>query len=424
MEDKKGSKKEIKVTIDTEEMKKYLQEAADKLSEEMNIKGFRPGKAPLEVVRNSVGEEKFWNEATKVAVEKTYPKILEEKDIFAISQPEITFSQSAPGNDLIYKASFFVMPDINLPDYKKIAKEVVEDKGGQVEVSDGEVDDTLEKIRESRATLKKVEREAEEGDQVEISFTGSVDGEKRVEEENMKLILGRENYSLLKDFEDEITGMKPGEKVEFEIDLPEGKNREEEEEKKMKIELKVETVSERSLPELTDEFAASLHESVTDLKELQEKVGEGIESEKKAERREKLKMEIVQKLIENTDLEVPEVLVGKELENMKMQMERRLQQNATTFEDYLDQIGKTEEELKEEWRDKASDNVAAAIILHKLAEEEKIEVSDREIEEEVERHFKMSGRKKEEENDENLHRLRSYIHDMKKNEKIFDFLID
>jgi trigger factor len=146
--------------------------------------------------------------------------------------------------------------------------------------------------------------------------------------------------------------------------------------------------------------------------ELKEKIEEGIKSEKEARKKEKVKMEIVQKLIKNTDLDIPEVLVERELDNMKQQMERRVQQMGKSFEDYLEEINKSEEDLRNEWTEKAEDNVAAAIILHKVAEKENIEPTEEEIEEEIDNHFAASGRNKEEESEENLKRLRGYVGDM------------
>ncbi len=424
VKDKKGSKKELTVEVSTEEMEKYLDQAAEHLSQEMEIKGFRKGKAPREVVENSFGKEKFWQESSRIAVEDTYQKALKEKDLFAVSQPEVEFVKSAPGNELVYKAEFYVMPDFELPDYEELSSEVLSDEKQEVSVSEQELDETLERIQNSRATTKAVDREAKKNDEVTIDFTGEVDGEKKIGEEDFKFSLGSGQFSTLEGFEDEILGMKAGENKDFKVSIPEESPNADLAGKEIDFNLELKSVMEKELPELTDEFASSLHKDVSDLDELKEKIREGIKSEKETEEDEEVKMKIVQKLIENTEIDLPEVLVERELGNMKTQMERQLQQREVTFEEYLDQIDKSEEELKEEWRSKAEDNVAAAIILHKVAEKEDIEVEQEEIEKEVETHLKMQGRQKEQVEEKDLNRLRSYIHDMKKNQKIFDFLMD
>ena len=424
IEDKENSKKELKVTIPLDEFEDFADEAANNLSKEMDIKGFRPGNAPREVVENSVGKEKLWQEAARIAVEKTYPEIIKEKDLFAISQPEVDFVQLAPGNDLVYKASFYTMPEFDLPNYKDLAKEVVDEKDKDIEVDDKEVEDTLERIQNSRAVSKEVDREAKNGDQVTISFTGEVDGEKRIEEEDFDFELGTGQFDSLKGFEDQVVGMKVDETKDFTVEIPEDSSNKELAGKTIDFDLELKSVSEKELPELTDEFAKSLHPNVSNLDELKEQIKDGIRSEKETKNEEALKMEIVQKLIEATDFPIPDVLIERELNNMETKMERQLQQSGVTFEDYLDQIDKTKDDLREEWKPKAEDNVAAAIILHKIAEKEEIEVSDEEIEEEVKKHINQMGQSIEDQDEHNLHRLKSYIHDIKKNEKIFDFLMN
>ncbi len=425
LEDKENSKKELKVTIETDDFEEYVDRAVQNLSQEMDIKGFRPGNAPREVVENSVGKEKVWQEAARIAVEKTYPEALKEKDLFAISQPEVEFTQLAPGNDLVYTASFYTMPELDLPDYKKISGEVVsESEDEEVEVDDKEVEDTLERIQNSRATTRAVDREAKDNDHVTISFVGEVDEEKRIEEEDFDFELGTNQFDSLKGFEEKILGMKAGEDKNFEVEIPEDSQNKELAGKKINFNLKLESVKEKEVPELTDEFAQNLHPNVSNLEELEEKIKEGIRSEKETKKDESLKMKIVQNLIEATDFPIPDVLVERELNNMETKMERQLQQSGVTFEDYLEQIDKTKDDLRDEWRSKAEDNVSAAIILHKIAEEENIEVTEDEIEEEVEKHMKASGRSLEDVEDQNLNRLKAHIRDIKKNDKIFEFLMN
>ncbi len=423
LEDLEKSKKEMKITVSVEEMEKHLTEAVNELSSEMKIKGFRPGNAPKEVVENAVGKEKVWEEAAKKAIEETYPEAIKEKDLFPISQPEVEFSQLAPGNPFIYKAKFYIMPEVDLPDYEKIAKEIVKKESKEVKVEEKEVDETMERIRESRATRKEVDREAKKGDSVSIDFKGKLDDENEIKEEDFNFELGTGQFATLEGFEDQILKMKAGEEKEFKIEIPEDSGNEHLAGKKIDFSLKLNSVKEKELPELTDDFAKSLHHNVSGLDELKEKVREGIESEKKTENEEALKMKIVQSLIKNTEVDIPDILVEREIDNMKSQLEMQLSQSGVGFEDYLNQIGKKEEDLRSEWSDKAEENVAAAIILHKISEKEDIEVSEEEVEEEVDKHFKMSGRTKEEETQESLERLRSYIQDLKKNQKLFDFLM-
>ncbi len=420
---KSETKRELEVVISVAEMEDYLNKAAKELSDQMDIKGFRPGNAPREIVENSVGKEKLWEEAAKGAIQETYPKIVEEKDLFTISQPKVELMKCVPGNDVVYKAEVYIMPEIKLPDYKKIAKDVTEKESKDIEVTEKELEDTLGRIRESRAKIRRVEREAQEGDTVTINFVGSFedDSDKKIEEKDFKLNLGKGELGALKGFEEEIYGMKEGEKKNFSLEMPPMQEEKDAAGKKVNIEVEMLSVMERELPEINDEFASSLP-NIENVKELKEKVKEGIKAEKKNKEKERKKMMIMENIKKETDFEVPEVLIEKELDNIINNLKHQVANSGASFEDYLKQIGKTEEDLRKESRRKAEENVSYALILHAISNEENIEVSNEEIEKEIEKHFQATGRKKEEEKEENMEKMRAYVYDVIKNQKVFQIL--
>ncbi len=422
IERKTDTKREIEVTIPPEEMEQYKEKAAKKLGDEMNIKGFRPGNAPLSVVENSVGSEKLYEEAAREAIQETYPKIIEENDLFALSSPQVNIVKCAPGNEVVYKATVYVMPEIDLPDYKKIANDTVKNEKENVEVTEKEINDMIEKIRENKAKIQKVEREAKKGDSVIINFTGAFDDkEEKIEEKNFQITLGGGEMSVLGNFEDNLEGMKAGEMKTFPIDIPKSDDKGEFSGKKVTFDVEMVSVMEKELPEINDDLAKSFPEIET-LEELKNKIKEGMKKDKEAKEKEKLKVKVLENIKKEVSFEVPEVLVEKELENMLNSVKNQLAQNNSSFETYLEEIGKTEENLKKEWRKKAEENVAYALLLHKISEKEGIEVSSDEIEEEMERHFSTTGRNKEEEKEENLEKMRAYIHDTLKNQKVFSLL--
>ncbi|MEA2092495.1 MAG: trigger factor, partial [Patescibacteria group bacterium] len=192
IEKKSETQREIEVTIPLEDMKKYVEEAGEEMKKEVSVKGFRPGKASFSAIENAVGKEKLYEEAAKKAVQDTYPKVIQENDLFAISSPEVNLIKCVPGNEIIYKALVYIMPEITLPDYKKIGESVVKKEGKEVAVTDQEVNASLQKIRETKAETKKVEREAKKGDVVVINFKGLIgdEEEKKIEEENFKFTIG------------------------------------------------------------------------------------------------------------------------------------------------------------------------------------------------------------------------------------------
>jgi len=425
--DKSETKKEIEVTITSQEMEPFLDKTAQKAAGEMNIKGFRPGKAPRDVVENSIGKEKLYEDAAREAIQETYPKIIEENKLFTLASPQVDIIKCAPGNEVVYKATVYVLPEIKLPDYKKISQDTVKKEGKEVKIEDKEVEQALDRVRESKAKTQKVEREAREGDVVVFDFKGDFAGneEKKVEEKDFRITLGNEEMGALKGFEDNIVGMKAGEKKSFSIKTPklDGSSPQEKQlaGETINFEVEMKNVLEKELPEVNDEFAKTFPD-VKGIDDLKEKIREGMKNEKENKEKEKVKLKVLEAIKKETSFEVPDVLVEKELDNMVKTIENQLLQSGNSFENYLKELGKSEEDLRKEWREKAKGNVSYALILHKISKDEEIKVTDEEIEEEVNRHFKAMGKEKSEEKEENLQRMRAYVSDTLKNQKVFEVL--
>lgn len=425
IEKKSETQREIEVTISLEDMKKYVQETGEEMKKEVNIKGFRPGKASFSAIENEVGKEKLYEEAAKKAVQDTYPKIIQENNLFAISSPEVNLIKCVPGNEVIYKALVYIMPEVELPDYKKLGETVVKKESKEIVVTDKEVDASLEKIRETKAETKEVEREAKKGDVVSINFKGLIgdDKEKKIEEENFRFTIGEKEMDVLEGFEENIIGMKKDEEKSFSIEVKKAEeDRKELSGKKIDFNVKMLAVMKKELPEINDDLAKNLP-NIKDLDDLKNKIKQGIEKEKKLHENERLKMKILEELKKQTKkFEVPEILIERELDNMIKNLEGQVMQNGSSLDEYLKQINKTEEDIRKEWRKKAEENISYALILHHISKKENIQATNEEIEVEVEKYFKAAGREKEKESEENLARLRAYITDTIKNRKVFDAL--
>ncbi len=417
IENKSETKKEIEVTISVAEMQEHVERAAKELSMGMKIKGFRPGHASKEIIENTVGKEVLFEEAAQIAIQETYPKIIEENNLFTLSNPQVDLIKCASGNDLVYKATVYIMPEIKLPDYKKISTETVKKEKKEIVVGEEEINKTIENIRDTKARVQQVDREAKNGDAVVVNFKGTFNKEedKVVEENNFQIVLGRGDMGMLEGFEENVLGMKALEKKDFSIDLPQKEGG------KIDFHLELVNVLERELPEIDDEFAKAFP-NIKGLEDLKEKIKDGIKGEKERKQNEEVKIKVLESITKETSFEVPEVLTDKELDNMIKTIEGQLAQNGSSLDDYLKEINKKEEELRKDWRKKAEENVAYALILHAVSKEEKIEVSVEEIEIEVERHFAATGKSKESEKEENLERMRNYVHDVIKNQKVFKSL--
>ncbi len=416
-----GSKKEIHVTISVEEMEGYVKDKLESLSKEININGFRKGSAPKNIIENKVGKEKIFQEAAEDAIRITYPKIIEENSFFTITSPHIEISKCAPGNNLEYKAVVYVFPKIDLPDYKKIAEKTIENNKKQIEIKEEEVLKVLKMLQNMKAEKTSVTRKARKEDLVTINFKGVFDEkkDKKIEEENFQMILGEEGMNVLNGFEENIYNMTPNDKKEFTLEVPNIS----ENNKKEKIIFSVELINimERKLPQIDDTFAKLFN--MQNLDEMKEQIKKDLLSEKETKEEEELKNNILQSILKETKIEVPKILIEKELDNMIMTVENQLKERNASLDDYLKEINKTIEEIRKSWEKQAEKNVAYALILHKISTDEGVTVSDKEIEEEVKKNLQFLGKKMEEETESNISRMKSYTHDVIKNQKIFNLLL-
>jgi len=311
------SEVEIEATVPAETLTQARKKAIELYSTTIEIDGFRKGHVPENVVLEKVGEAKIIEEAVDILLQEHFPKIIEQEKLDIIGRPKISITKIALGNPFEFKAAFAVMPDIELPDYKKIAassKQQVasKEKKEDTEASEKEVADVLLQIRRNKAHFdwheahkdEKPARHASQGD------AG-----------------GGHNHPDIKDDD---------------------------------------------LPELNDEFA-QMAGNFKNLIELKEKVKQNIENEKKIRNTEKNRAAIMEALLKNTKIDLPDILVESEIEKSLAQMKDDVERMGAKFEDYLKETKKTTEEFKKDLRESAEKKASIQIILNKIAETEKIE---------------------------------------------------
>ena len=409
------SKREIEVTVSPEEMEEYLEKAARKLSSEIEIKGFRPGKAPLNVVKEAVGDERVWHEACHEAINETYPEIVEKESLEVISAPDVEIMKMTVNESLVYKASVSIVPEVELPDYKAKAKKVLSEKK-DVKVDPKEVDTAIESIRSSRAKTVKVSREAKNGDEVVITFQGKVDGtaQEGLKGEKMPILLGETRF--VEGFEDALLGMKEGEKKNFSVKVPftEGS------EKDVEFDVEVISVNERELPETNDEFATSLGD-FSGIDDLRKKIGDNILAEKEGKENERIRVKIIEAISEETSVEVPQPLIERETENMVHEFKEQFARSGGSFEDYLVKSKKTEDQVKEEWKGQAEKRIVASLILQEIAKREKIDADEEELKEQAAAYLDRIGDEKTRKGIDR-ERLKTYLADIIRNDKVFKML--
>lgn len=422
---------ELEIEISSEEFDKYFDQTILDLAKNVEIEGFRKGKAPVEIVKQKIGEQKIIVEASETAVRESYLRAIEENKLEPISQPEIEIIKLARGNPLIFKAKFFIMPKIELPDYKKIISKI---KKNKIKVEEKEVEDSLDWVRKSRAKFTPKDPltthstdsgqgsgQAENGDFVEIEYWLS-----KAEDSNPPqkiedaFILGEGH--LLGDFEKELLGMKAGEEKEFFTEVPESHHDKNVAGKKMKIKAKLKSAQTAEFPELNDEFAKSLGD-FANLEVLKENIKQGILHEKEHQESHKLRDEILSSIEKETKWDLPEFLVVSEqkrmLEDMKHNVSHNLKMN---FDEYLKQIKKTEAEILDSCKLEAEKRVKDFIVLKNVEEKEEIKASEEEINEEINKTLSHYKNTKTAEEEIDLERLKSYTESVIKQEKTFKLL--
>ena len=371
----------LKIELSPDEVDGALDRTYKQLVHRVNIPGFRKGKAPRPVVERMIGTEAFLHEATDEAVRWGYRKAIDQENLTPIEGADVDTPGDAhahvhPGESFTFEATVAVKPEVELPDYHTIRVE-----RPAVEVTDDEVDSLMDEIRERNATLEPVSRPAQIGDVVTMNVVARVGGEEVINEENADFPLREEDEdseSVFPGLSAELEGVKPGDIKETILSLPENYANEEWAGKTMFARVLVQEVKRKVLPELNDEFAQSVSQYET-MDELRGTLRDNLTAERRMEADEQLVRDAVEALTTRTFVEIPPTLVNEELDRMIEDLERAFGRQQYSFEMYLQATGQTEEQLRQEMREGATDNVKRSLVLGALADAEKIDVSNREI---------------------------------------------
>jgi len=401
---------ELNIELEIEEFKNFFKKAAFRLSREIKVAGFRKGNVPEKIALEKIGLENVLMEAARFAIQETSLKVILENNLEVISQPKIEILKLAPENPFSFRAVFLVLPEITLPDYKKICSGI---KKKKIILEDSEIEQALTWLQKSRSRLEKTNKKAKKGDFVEIEFSAAEIENGKIQKDTFLLGQGHS----IKKFEENIEGMRQGEEKKFSVSFPENHFQKEIAGKEIIFSLKMITVSELIPPEINDEFAKGLG-NFEDINQLKESIKGGIKSEKDFTESQRVREEILKKIESKCRFEIPKILI----ENEKKQMMNILKQKVSkdfniSFEDYLRKVKKTEKELLDSFTTEAAMKIRRTLILKEVSKKENIEVSGKEITEEVNkilRQYPDVGTVKKK---VDLERLKSYTEEMIRTEK-------
>ncbi|MES5811791.1 trigger factor [Mammaliicoccus sciuri] len=374
-EKKEGNQGLLTVTVPKEEVDKGLDKAFKKVVKQINVPGFRKGKMPRPLFEQRFGVESLYQDALDFILPEAYGNAVEEAEINPVDCPEIDVTQMEKGKELIFEATVTVEPEVELGDYKGLSIEK-QDR----EVTDEEFNQAIEDAVSRQAELTVKEGEIAEGDVVNINFDGYVDGEafEGGQAEGYDLEIG--SGSFIPGFEEQLIGLKANDSKDVVVTFPEEYHAEELAGKEATFKCEVNEVKSKEIPELDDELAQELDESVSTVDEYKEKLRKDLEEAKVNQAEATEKEEAITKATDNAKVDIPEAMINTELNRMMQEFEQRISQQGLNLELYYQFSGQSEEELKAQMKEDAEKRVKTNLTLRAIADAENIEVSDADVE--------------------------------------------
>ena len=372
----------VKLTIEVpaEELEKAIDAAYKKQKNQISIPGFRKGKVPRAMVEKMYGVEVFYEDAANTLMQQNYPSAVEESGVDIVSRPSIDVVQIEKGKPFIYTAEVAVRPEVTLGKYMGVTVTKID-----TSVSDDEVAEALEQQRNNNArTISVTDRPVAVGNTAVIDFEGFVDGVafEGGKGENHPLEIG--SHTFIDNFEDQLVGKNAGDEVEVNVTFPEQYQAADLAGKPATFKVKINEIKAKELPELDDEFAQDVSEFDT-LAEYKESLKKNLEEKKENEAKRTKEDEAVQKIIDKSKMDIPEAMIDTQCETMIEEFAQRIAQSGLSMDQYLQFSGLTVDGLKEQVRPEALSRIQASLVLEQIAKDENIEVSDDDVNAEIEK---------------------------------------
>ena len=413
----KANEVKLEFTVEAEKFNEAIQTVYKKNAKYFNIPGFRKGKAPFKMVEKAYGIQIFYEDAFNEVATEAYTKGIEDNKIEVVSKPEIDIKQIEAGKDLIFTAVVQTKPEVTLGKYKGIEIKKIE-----YNVSDEDVEHELSHAAEHNARIVTVEdRAVENGDITVIDFEGFVDGKafEGGKAENHELEIGSGKF--IPGFEEQIIGMKTDEEKDIKVTFPKEYPAKELAGKEATFKIKLHEIKKKELPEINDEFAkdASEFDTLEDWKKyIREKQEKANESKAKYEMEE----EAIEAVCNDSKVDIPSGMIETQIDNMEQDVSSRLSYQGMKLDQYLQMVGKTRKEFRDEYKEQAEKQVKTNLVLEAVMKDSKIEVAEEEIEAKIKEMAEMYGQKEEEV--KNNPNLRKYIEESLKTEKTIHYIVD
>lgn len=370
----------LTIEVSAEKLDEAIKAAYNKQKGKISVPGFRKGKVPQAYLEKMYGVEMFYEDAANILIPDAYAEEVEGSDLEIVSQPKIDVTQLEKGKSFIFTAEVALKPEVTLGEYKGVSVDKVE-----VTVTDEDIDAEIKKDLEQNArTITVEDRPVAVNDEVTIDFDGYVDGEQFEGgfAEDYPLTIG--SHSFIDNFEDQLVGKGIGEDVEVNVTFPEDYHAKELASKPAMFKVKIKAIKTKEYPELNDEFAQDVSEFET-IAEYKDDVKARLTAKKEQEAKNQKEDAVVEKVIENATMEIPDAMVEQQQNQMLQEYAQQLSYQGLSMEQYMQFTGMTMDVMKEQIKPQAMKRIQSRLVLEAVVNAEKIEVSDDELNAELEK---------------------------------------
>lgn len=384
VENLEKSMAKITITVSAEDFEAGMVKSYNKNKKNINVQGFRRGKAPRKMIEKLYGPEIFYEDAANFVIPDAYEAAAKECGLEIVSRPEIDVVDIGKDKEFVFTATVAVKPEVTLGDYKGIEVEKKE-----VKIMAADVNAELEKVREQNSRMITVDdRGIKKDDTATIDFEGFVDGEpfQGGKGTDYPLVIG--SHSFIDTFEDQLIGKKVGEEVEVNVTFPEEYHEESLKGKPALFKVTVKEIKKKELPKLDDEFASEVSEFET-LKEYKASVKKSLTERKKAEVKREKESAVVEKAVENATVELPAPMVDEQVQQMVQEFAGRLSQQGLNIDQYMQMTGMTPDMLMSQMRPEAEKRIKTRLTLEAIVKAENIKATAKDIDKELENMAQM-----------------------------------
>ena len=413
-----SNKVKLGMTISAEDFDKAVDKAYLKLRKTITVPGFRKGHAPKGVIEKAYGWYVFVDDAFDEAYPAVYEAAVKEHDVKPVDRPDITILSAEKGEDVAFEAVVTVMPEVSLGQYKGIEVEKQE-----YNVTDEMVNAEIERERENVARMIDVERPVENGDEVELDYSGTVDGVKFEggTAEHQTLVIG--SGMFIPGFEEQMIGMNVGEEKDLNVKFPDEYHSDELKGKDAVFHVKVHAVRVKELPEADDEFAKDVSEFNT-IAELRDHKKEELEKKAMNEAKAKKENDVIEKAVANATVDIPDVMIDRQADRMLNDIRYRLSMQGISLEDYCKYTGTKTEVMKAEMKNEAERRVKTQLVLDAIMKAEGIKAENDEIEKKIDEYCAQFDDKAEEFKAKLNEDDKAYFEDQVLLDKTINMLVD